>query len=58
MKLPKILAMIAPTITFSHSFPAHSDQIVLINGDTLHGRVIDQTETSVTWESDNFGTLN
>ena len=50
--------MIAATITFSHSFPAHSDQIVLINGDTLHGRVIDQTETSVAWESDNFGILN
>ena len=58
MKIPKILAVIATTITFSHSFPAHSDQIVLINGDTLQGTVIDQTETSVAWESDNFGILN
>ena len=58
MKIPKILAVIAATITFSHSFPAHSDQIILTNGDTLQGRVIDQTETSVAWESDNFGILN
>ena len=58
MKIPKILAVIAANITFSHSFPAHSDQIILNNGDTLQGSIIEQTETSVTWESDNFGTLN
>jgi len=58
MNLPKTLAVIAATISVSYSYPAHSDQIVLTNGDTLQGTVIDQTETSVTWESDNFGTLN
>jgi putative salt-induced outer membrane protein YdiY len=58
MNLPKTLAIIAATISISFSYPAHSDQIVLTNGDTLQGTVIDQTETSVTWESDNFGTLN
>jgi len=58
MNLPKTLSVIAATISVSYSYPAHSDQIVLTNGDTLQGTVIDQTETSVTWESDNFGTLN
>jgi len=58
MNLPKTLAVIAATISVFYSYPAHSDQIVLTNGDTLQGTVIDQTETSVTWESDNFGTLN
>ena len=58
MNLPKTLAVIAATISVSYSYPAHSDQIVLTNGDILQGTVIDQTETSVTWESDNFGTLN
>ena len=58
MNLPKTLAVLTATITLTHSFVAHSDQIVLTNGDTLQGTVIDQTETSVTWESDNFGTLN
>ena len=58
MNLPKTLAVLSATITLTHSFAAHSDQIVLTNGDTLQGTVIDQTETSVTWESDNFGTLN
>ena len=58
MNLPKTLAVIAATISVSYSYQAHSDQIVLTNGDTLQGAVIDQTETSVTWESDNFGTLN
>ena len=58
MNLPKTLSVIAATISISFSYPAHSDQIVLTNGDTLQGTVIDQTETSVTWESDNFGTLN
>ena len=58
MNLPKTLAIIAATTSISFSYPAHSDQIVLTNGDTLQGTVIDQTETSVTWESDNFGTLN
>jgi putative salt-induced outer membrane protein YdiY len=58
MNLTKTLAVIAATISVSYSYPAHSDQIVLTNGDTLQGTVIDQTETSVTWESDNFGTLN
>jgi putative salt-induced outer membrane protein YdiY len=60
MYIPKTLAVLTATITITltHSFVAHSDQIVLTNGDTLQGTVIDQTETSVTWESDNFGTLN
>jgi putative salt-induced outer membrane protein YdiY len=58
MNLPKTLAVIAATTSISFSYPAHSDQIILTNGDTLQGTVIDQTETSVTWESDNFGTLN
>jgi putative salt-induced outer membrane protein YdiY len=58
MNQPKTLAVIAATISVSYSYPAHSDQIVLTNGDTLQGSIIEQTETSVTWESDNFGTLN
>ena len=58
MNLPKTLSVIAAIISISFSYPAHSDQIVLSNGDTLQGTVIEQTETSVTWESDNFGTLN
>ena len=58
MNIPKTLSVIAATISVSHSYLAHSDQIILNNGDTLQGTVVDQTETSVTWESDNFGTLN
>ena len=58
MNLPKTLAVLTATITLTHSFVAQSDQIILNNGDILQGTVIDQTETSVTWESDNFGTLN
>jgi putative salt-induced outer membrane protein YdiY len=58
MNLPKALAVIAATITFSNSYLAQSDQIILNNGDTLQGSIIEQTETSLTWKSERFGTLN
>ena len=58
MNLPKTLAVIAATITFSHSYLAQSDQIILNNGDTLEGSIIEQTETSLTWKSKSFGILN
>ena len=58
MYIPKTLAVIGATITFSYSYLAHSDQIILNNGDRLQGTVIDQTETSVTRKSESFGTLN
>ena len=58
MNIRKILAILATTFTFAPSSLVHSDQIILNNGDTLQGSIIEQTKTSVTWESDNFGTLN
>jgi putative salt-induced outer membrane protein YdiY len=57
MKIPKILAVLTATFTLNHSFIAHSGQIILQNGDTLQGTVIDQTETYVTWKSDRFGSF-
>jgi putative salt-induced outer membrane protein YdiY len=58
MNLPKTLAVTATIFTFSYNWPAHSDQIILNNGDTLQGKIIDKTQTSVILESENFGTLN
>ncbi len=58
MNLKSKLAVIAATTSISYSYQAHSDQIVLTNGDTLQGSIIEQTETSVTWESKSFGTLD
>jgi putative salt-induced outer membrane protein YdiY len=48
-----IVAFAIAFINFSYS-----DQINLKNGDTIHGSLINQTDTLVTWQSDNFGVLN
>lgn len=53
----KPLSTLIAIITFTHSFPAFSDQISLKNGDTLQGSLTSQTDTFVLWHSYNFGEL-
>lgn len=58
MDLKKLLP--TSTIVFTSAFMnfAYSDQIILKNGDTLHGSLISKTDTYISWQSDNFGVLN
>ena len=53
----KPLSTLIAIITFTHSYPAFSDQISLKNGDTLQGSLTSQTDTFVLWHSYNFGEL-
>ena len=57
MNLRKPLSILIATLSSVISFTTYSDQVVLINGDILHGVLITQTETYVTWESDRFGSF-
>lgn len=53
-KLPSNLFAIF-SLVFSSC--AHSDQISLKNGDLVQGTLITQTDTTITWQSDNFGKI-
>ena len=57
MDLKKLLPN--STIAFAIVFIdfAQSDQIILKNGDKAHGTLITQTNSYITWESDNFGVV-
>jgi len=43
-------------ITFSATSPA--DEIILLNGDILHGSKTGETDSHIIWNADNFGNLN
>jgi putative salt-induced outer membrane protein YdiY len=55
MKLRKPFSILITSLSFVTSFSALSDQIVLKNGDILHGVIKTQTEAYISLESDNFG---
>jgi putative salt-induced outer membrane protein YdiY len=55
MNLQKILSTFAAILVLAYSSLAQSDQITLNNGDTLQGILVAQSDTFVTWKSDNFG---
>ncbi len=53
----RILPPLLATFISSLSSAAFSDQISLKNGDTLQGSLINQTESFVLWQSENFGEI-
>ncbi|MCS5587865.1 MAG: site-specific integrase [Porticoccaceae bacterium] len=55
MKLRKPFSILITSLSFVTSYSAFSDQVVLKNGDILHGVIKTQTEAYISWESDNFG---
>ena len=55
MNLQKILSTFTAILVLAYSSLAQSDQITLNNGDTLQGILVAQSDTFVTWKSDNFG---
>lgn len=55
MNLQKILSTFTVILVLAYSSIVQSDQITLNNGDTLQGILVAQSDTFVTWKSDNFG---
>lgn len=58
MNLRKPLSILIATLSSVISCTTFSDQVILKNGDILHGILKTQTETYIRLESDNFGALN
>ena len=57
MNLRKSLSILITSLAIFLSCLSYSDQVVLKNGDILHGVLKGQTETYLTWESDSFGSF-
>ncbi|MDB2649294.1 DUF481 domain-containing protein [Porticoccaceae bacterium] len=57
MNFRKSLSILITSLAIVLSCLTYSDQVVLKNGDILHGVLKTQTETYLTWESDSFGSF-
>ena len=57
MNFRKSLSILITSLAIVFSCLTYSDQVVLKNGDILHGVLKTQTETYLTWESDSFGSF-